>query len=960
VLFAWSAGLIEGITSFGEDLLSRHASTMPDDGRIVMIDINDHALKWVHAWPWPRRIHAELVRTLHELGATAIVLDIVFAEPSSPRRAEASSAAPWFDRPSEHAFGGADSPEVIRDDEELAAAMREVGNVYTAAYFDPQPDREPPTGLLGQAVEALVNNFGLDAGALAERLGEHSIDERTFVEAKARTARRLATDALNRDVSLTLESFLIGVPGVGRAGHRSRDRRELELAFATAEARRAMLDQYPRVFPSLRGHLYTAGTITPPIAAIARSARAVGLATHIPAGSASTVRDVPLLVETGGNALAASLGFHAACDVVGADLFSARREGGRITLPTSGGALHVPIDERGLTRMLWHNPGPGLDWTESFTHVPVSRVMELIDVRRARAENRRAVALQTGELVARRHAETPIETRHYAELLHERRAAERARAQAPDDADVADRRLGALNAEIDSIEEDARMWLRYQHSLWQGAEPADQEERLQQAVIVALHADLIEGGLQAEVDAAEGGLRLREEELTTELRGRVAGSICFVGYTAAALADFRASPVYATSMPGVMAHANMANMVLTGRFLTVAGGAVNAALLVLCGLLVSWVASVPRTGAGVVSSVVVCVVMTLVGAALFAWGDYQVDWASGVTCGVSSWAVVTAYRQATEEREKRRLRRALEQYTARAVAARIADRAGATALAPQPMRVTCFYSDLRGFTELSERLGPSRTRDVLNAYLTIVSDVLIRHGALVNKFVGDGVFAFFNAPILPCPAHASAACMAAAECVAALGRINARPGDGSEVTPLSVRIGIATGEAFVGDYGSTDKLDYTCIGDTPNTGSRLESAAKVFGADVLVDGATRQAAGDGFTFRRLGRFRLSGKAEPVDIHELWRPRDDRTVAERAGAAQHDHPGAGGHFLACFDEAVTAFAQGRFDECGRLLGRCVAQRPDDRPTAWYVRELERVRSGTVARGGDSVLLPLDYS
>jgi hypothetical protein len=252
VLFAWSAGLIEGITSFGEDLLSRHASTMPDDGRIVMIDINDHALKWVHAWPWPRRIHAELVRTLHELGATAIVLDIVFAEPSSPRRAEASSAAPWFDRPSEHAFGGADSPEVIRDDEELAAAMREVGNVYTAAYFDPQPDREPPTGLLGQAVEALVNNFGLDAGALAERLGEHSIDERTFVEAKARTARRLATDALNRDVSLTLESFLIGVPGVGRAGHRSRDRRAGRCSINTrAYSRRCAATCTPRA-PSHR------------------------------------------------------------------------------------------------------------------------------------------------------------------------------------------------------------------------------------------------------------------------------------------------------------------------------------------------------------------------------------------------------------------------------------------------------------------------------------------------------------------------------------------------------------------------------------------------------------------------------------------------------------------------------------------------------------------------------------
>ena len=123
---------------------------------------------------------------------------------------------------------------------------------------------------------------------------------------------------------------------------------------------------------------------------------------------------------------------------------------------------------------------------------------------------------------------------------------------------------------------------------------------------------------------------------------------------------------------------------------------------------------------------------------------------------------------------------------------------------------------------------------------------------MVNKFLGDGVFAFFNAPIRPCPDHAGAGCAAALEAVEALHKLNPKTATDGAGEPLVMRIGISTGNVFVGDYGNDAKLDYTCIGDTVNVASRLQTANKVLGTTILVDEVTRRQADDRFAFRALG------------------------------------------------------------------------------------------------------------
>jgi len=322
------------------------------------------------------------------------------------------------------------------------------------------------------------------------------------------------------------------------------------------------------------------------------------------------------------------------------------------------------------------------------------------------------------------------------------------------------------------------------------------------------------------------------------------------------------------AMPGVMVHANVINMFLQNRFAAAATLVVNLGLLFAAGITATVLTTTCRPRVSVPLVLALGAGLLALGATLFATMTYHL--ASIVAVGVTgfAWASVTAYRQATEERARRAFHRALAQYTSPAVATRIAERTRADDLAPQQAFVTCFFSDLADFTRLSERLGPQRTRGLLEPYLRGISAALLDHGAIVNKFMGDGVFAFFNAPILPCPDHAAAACESALAAQAAIARWNDQRRPSGELGLLTVRIGLSTGEAFVGDYGSDMKLDYTCIGDTVNLGSRLERANKTFGTAILVDEATRRLAGDGFAFRSLGRIEVAGKAAPVCVYEL--------------------------------------------------------------------------------------------
>src|SRR5262249_41029112 len=158
------------------------------------------------------------------------------------------------------------------------------------------------------------------------------------------------------------------------------------------------------------------------------------------------------------------------------------------------------------------------------------------------------------------------------------------------------------------------------------------------------------------------------------------------------------------------------------------------------------------------------------------------------------------------DQQRREIRRQLGEYTSPALASRISDDPRAVNLLTkvESRPVTCFVSDLRGFTTMAEQIDPERTRTVLNVYLDRMSEVLHRHQALINKFMGDGIFAFFNSSVLPMADHPREACEAALDCLATLEQLRReqreRGGD-DLIQQFAMRIGLATGVAGVGDFG---------------------------------------------------------------------------------------------------------------------------------------------------------------
>ncbi|MBV8935299.1 MAG: adenylate/guanylate cyclase domain-containing protein [Alphaproteobacteria bacterium] len=189
--------------------------------------------------------------------------------------------------------------------------------------------------------------------------------------------------------------------------------------------------------------------------------------------------------------------------------------------------------------------------------------------------------------------------------------------------------------------------------------------------------------------------------------------------------------------------------------------------------------------------------------------------------------------------------------------------------------LTVMFTDLAGYTSISERLG-DRVVPLLAEYLEAVSTAVLSRRGTIDKFIGDGVMAFWGAPV-PNERHAFDACMAALECqrLLALQRVAADHRGG---TPLRMRIGINTGRMLVGNIGSNERLSYTVIGDPVNVASRLEPLGKLYGVDIIIGEETRVAAGDAIIVRRLDRVAVYGRSGGLAIYELLGlPQDERAV-----------------------------------------------------------------------------------
>lgn len=236
---------------------------------------------------------------------------------------------------------------------------------------------------------------------------------------------------------------------------------------------------------------------------------------------------------------------------------------------------------------------------------------------------------------------------------------------------------------------------------------------------------------------------------------------------------------------------------------------------------------------------------------------------------------------------------------------RLADDFESVALGGERAEITILFSDIRGFTNLSERLPPSAVIEILNEYLERMSEVVFRHGGTLDKFIGDAVMAFWGAPV-PIADHANKALTAALDMIAELDGLNARWKERGEPTELAIGVGLNTGPAVVGNIGSlTRKLDYTAIGDAVNLASRLESLNKTYGTTILVSESTLTAAGGGYATRAVEAVTVKGKKKPVNVFELLGRKEDPAATGGSGPTLRGAMAAAALLVAC---ATGASAQ----------------------------------------------------
>ncbi len=378
--------------------------------------------------------------------------------------------------------------------------------------------------------------------------------------------------------------------------------------------------------------------------------------------------------------------------------------------------------------------------------------------------------------------------------------------------------------------------------------------------------------------------------------------IVFVGATAAGLLDLRPTSMRAV-LPGYVIHATALDNLLHGEALQrLTWPRRTAALLLLGAVAGALLGALRSLRDGTLA--VLGLLALYVGAALWLFAARGV-WIELVPAGLAialAHVGVTGYGYLTEGRERRFLRSAFARYVSPEVVEQLVRHPGQLALGGETRELTVMFADVAGFTSLSEGRAPREIVELMNECFTALTEVIQGHGGTVDKFIGDAVMAFWNAPVEQLD-HAARACRATVDLLAALDRLNV--GWAARGLPaISMRVGLATGPALVGNVGSTTKFNYTVMGDTVNLASRLEGAAKVYATLSLLADSTVTAAAGAVALRELDRLTVKGRSEPVGVYEVVA---GAPTPARAEVLQRYAVGLGAYRARRFDEAREHFA-----------------------------------------------------
>jgi len=405
---------------------------------------------------------------------------------------------------------------------------------------------------------------------------------------------------------------------------------------------------------------------------------------------------------------------------------------------------------------------------------------------------------------------------------------------------------------------------------------------------------------------------------------KLENKIVVVGATAVGLYDLRVTP-FSSTMPGLEIHAAVIDGILGKRFLVRPDwiSLFDILLIVFVGVGLGTLLSRLRAVGGAL-----CSGAFLIGYSVFAQFMFSSKgvWMSMVyPCLnlVLIYSSVTVVRYLREEKERQKVKHAFNHYLTASVVNEILKDPDKLKLGGDKQTLTVLFSDIRGFTSISERLTPEDLVRLLNRYLTLMTDIVFKYEGTLDKYIGDAIMAIWGAPLQQ-KDHASRACEAAVEMIRTLSQLQPLLNE-LGVPQFRIGVGINTGDMVVGNMGSDERFDYTVMGDSVNLGSRLEGTNKEYGTSIIISGSTYENVKEQFHCRELDCIRVKGKTKPITIYELLGGIRDASV-ERDLTER-------------FHVALSLYQGRNFKEAAAKLEDILQTFPQDGPSQLY---LERCR------------------
>ncbi len=337
--------------------------------------------------------------------------------------------------------------------------------------------------------------------------------------------------------------------------------------------------------------------------------------------------------------------------------------------------------------------------------------------------------------------------------------------------------------------------------------------------------------------------------------------------------DFKPTPYYRSrhysgsrQTLGIEIVANVINTILDRRFIIPCKSWQTIFIILLIGILTSFISFKLPPIPGGLAAFAVAISYTSLCIVLFSYYDLFFNLIHTISVIPLTYTVVFAYRYTGEDKEKRRIKKIFKHYVSEEVFGELLKYPGEIPLGGNRVHISVLFADIRGFTSLSEKYDPQRIVSILNSYFSMMADIILKNKGTLDKYIGDGILAFYGAPITR-EEHAELAVRSAREMVSQLDTLNKEL---ALDTPLKIGIGIHSGEAIVGNIGSKRKMEYTVIGDTVNTASRVEGLTKEFKANILISGETFSGLKVKYNIIPEREIILRGKTKPIMLYRVER------------------------------------------------------------------------------------------